>query len=213
LGLGVLFSDFLGGGRVALGEGLEPLFEEAGEGCVAEVFAGRGDLLDGRDGAEGGVEEDFFEGFGLIGVAAGAGLGAGAGAAGACSGAGFAGKVGGGDLQAVEEEAGAALVEVAGGDAAEDFKEGELDGGAVFEGGEDEGVGGIAGGFGAGGAAASVVVEAEGLSAQGGAAAAVAGGVDVAAAEAFGCGLVWSLVCGSILGVRGFLHGGTPPRT
>jgi hypothetical protein len=42
------------------------------------------------------------------------------------------GEVEAGDLEAVEEEAGAAGVDVVGGDALEDFADGGLDGGAVF---------------------------------------------------------------------------------
>jgi len=46
-------------------------------------------------------------------------------------GGGF-GEVEAGDLESVEEEAGAAGVDVVGGDALEDFADGGLDGGAVF---------------------------------------------------------------------------------
>jgi hypothetical protein len=46
-------------------------------------------------------------------------------------GGGF-GEVEAGDLEAVEEEAGAARVDLVGGDALEDFADGGLDGGAVF---------------------------------------------------------------------------------
>ncbi len=49
------------------------------------------------------------------------------------------GEVDAGDLEAVEEEAGAFGVDVVGGEAAEDFADGELDGGAVFWLGEGEG--------------------------------------------------------------------------
>jgi hypothetical protein len=42
-------------------------------------------------------------------------------------------EVGAGDLEAVEEQSGAFGVEVVGGEATEDFGDGELDGGAVFE--------------------------------------------------------------------------------
>ena len=48
-------------------------------------------------------------------------------------------EVDGGDLEAVEQEAGAAGVDLVGGDAAEDLADGELDGGAVFGEGEVEG--------------------------------------------------------------------------
>jgi hypothetical protein len=60
--------------------------------------------------------------------------------------AGFAlgfGEVEAGDLEAVEEEAGAAGVDVVGGDSLEDLADGVLDGGAVF--GEREFEGGAAG--------------------------------------------------------------------
>jgi hypothetical protein len=49
------------------------------------------------------------------------------------------GKVEAGDLQAIEEEAGAAGVDVVGGDAAEDFADRGLDGGSVFRQGQVEG--------------------------------------------------------------------------
>ena len=107
-------------------------------------------------------------------------------------GGGF-GEVEAGDLEAVEEQAGAAGVDVIGGDAAENFSDGLLDGGPVFGQGKVEG-----------GAAAStllrvgdgfsggVVVVAEVFSAQAGAAAAVAVGEDVAALVLFGgwCGVL-----------------------
>jgi hypothetical protein len=112
-----------------------------------------------------------------------------------------------GDLEAVEELTGAFGVEIVGGDAGEDLAEGELDGGAVFEDGDGEGflgVVGIAWDAGVGrGAARGVVVVAEGLVAQAGAAAAAAVGVEVAADEAGG--VEWGLRVG-----LGFvLHGGT----
>jgi hypothetical protein len=100
---------------------------------------------------------------------------------GVLAGGGF-GQVEGGDLEAVEEESGAAGVEVVGGDAAEDFADGGLDGAAVLGDGEVEG--GLAGaaGFQVGyGFAGGVVVVAEGLAAQAGAGAAVSVGEDVAA--------------------------------
>ena len=74
----------------------------------------------------------------------------------------LAGEVEAGDLEAVEEESGAAGIEVVGGDAAEDFADGGLDGGTVF--GEGKVEGGLAGaaGFETGdGAAGGVVVVAE----------------------------------------------------
>jgi hypothetical protein len=55
----------------------------------------------------------------------------------------LAGEVGAGDLEAVEEQAGAAGVDGVGGDGLEDLADGLLDGGAVFGDGEVEG--GLAG--------------------------------------------------------------------
>jgi hypothetical protein len=107
-------------------------------------------------------------------------------------GGGF-GEVEAGDLEAVEEQAGAAGVDVVGGDAAEDFSDGVLDGGPVFGQGQVEGGAaastllGVDDGFSGG-----VVVVAEVFSAQAGAAAAVAVGEDVAALVLFGvwCGVL-----------------------
>ena len=48
------------------------------------------------------------------------------------SGGGLFGQVEAGDLEAIEEEAGAARVDVVGGDALKDFADGGLDGGTVF---------------------------------------------------------------------------------
>ena len=101
--------------------------------------------------------------------------------------AGLAGEVEAGDLEAVEEEAGAFGVDGVLGEALEDLADGDLDGGAVF--GVREGEGGLAAAAGAGvggGRAGGVVVVAEFFAAEGGAAALAAVGVDVAAAEAFG---------------------------
>ena len=106
------------------------------------------------------------------------------------------GEVEAGDLEAVEEQAGAAGVDVVGGDALEDFAYGLLDGGTVFRQRKVEG-----------GAAAStllrvgdgfsggVVVVAEVFSAEAGAAAAMAVGEDVAALVLFGgwCGVLHGL--------------------
>jgi hypothetical protein len=121
---------------------------------------------------------DLFDDFGdfEFGVAVGGGFG----------------EVEAGDLEAVEEQAGAAGVDVVGGDALEDFADGLLDGGTVFRQRKVEG-----------GAAASallrvgdgfsggVVVVAEIFSAQAGAAATMAIGEDVAALVLFGgwCGV------------------------
>jgi hypothetical protein len=98
------------------------------------------------------------------------------------------GEVEAGDLEAVEEKAGAAGVNVVGGDALEDLADGVLDGGAVF-GERDLEVGAAA----APGvrilcrSAGVVMVVAEVFSAEAGASAAVAVGEDVAALVAFGC--------------------------
>jgi hypothetical protein len=102
-------------------------------------------------------------------------------------------EVGAGDLESVEEEAGAAGVDVAGGEALEDEADGELDGGAVLGDGEVErGEAGFAGLRVGGGAAPGVVVVAEVFVAEGGGAAAASVDEDVAAAAAcrFGDGLV-----------------------
>ena len=95
-----------------------------------------------------------------------------------------------GDLEAVEEEAGAAGVDVVGGDAAENFADGKLNAGTIVGIGKRKVEGGAAAaallragdGFSGG-----VVVVAEVFSAQAGAAAAVAVGEDVAALVLFGC--------------------------
>jgi hypothetical protein len=108
------------------------------------------------------------------------------------------GQVEAGDLETVEEQAGAAGVDVVGGDAAEDFADGLLDGRAVFRVREGEArLAAVAGGGVLDGAAGVVVEVAEGLAttigafgaADGGAAAAAAVGEDVAALEAGGFGL------------------------
>jgi hypothetical protein len=96
-------------------------------------------------------------------------------------------EVEGGDVEAVEEEAGAFGVEGVGGDAGEDVGDGVLDDVGVLEGREDEdGVEGVLAevfwGF-----AGGVVEVAEAFAAEGGGAAAAAGEVDVAAEVARGC--------------------------
>ena len=104
---------------------------------------------------------------------------------------GFFGEDGAGDLQAVEEEAGAAGVDGVGGDALEDFADGLEDGGAIVGIGQREVEGGAAAaallrvgdGFSGG-----VVVVAEVFVAEAGAGAAVAVGEDVAALVVLGCG-------------------------
>ena len=161
-------------------------FSLLGEPAVEHVVGlfGLGELGDGSEGAEFGVGEDFFDEFGLGRLLE-------------------LGEVHGGDLEAVEEEAGAARVDVAGGDAAEDLGDGKLDAGAVVGGGEVE-EGGVCVGFGdegcGRGAAMVAVVVAEGLVAEGRGAAAVAVGEDVAALETDGFG-----------GFGCDRHGGYPP--
>jgi hypothetical protein len=93
-----------------------------------------------------------------------------------------------GDLETVEEEAGAPGIDFVGGDALEDFADGGLDGGTVFR--QRQGEGGatasalarVGKGF-----SCCVVVVAEFFVAQAGAAATVAVGEDVTALEAFWC--------------------------
>ena len=90
---------------------------------------------------------------------------------------------------------------------AEGLADGELDGGAVFDDGHGEGIfGGVGVAVGAGfgrGAAGGVVVVAEGLVAQAGHGAALAGGSDVAALEA---GWVGLLGLGLVVGWRVAQH-------
>jgi hypothetical protein len=96
------------------------------------------------------------------------------------------GQVEAGDLEAIEEEACSAGVDVVGGYALQDFSDGVLDGGAVF--GQWEGEGGAAASAGAWvlrGSAGGVVVVAEVFSTEADTAAAVAVGEDVAALVAF----------------------------
>jgi len=154
-------------GGFALMLGVE-FFEEAldgADGLVVAELGGRG------EDAVLGVVSDFGDGFG--GLLLWVGLG----------------QIQAGDLKAVEEDAAAARVDFVGGDAAEDFADGVLDGGAVFRDGEGE-AGATAfarGGF-LDGAAGVVVVVAEGFGAVGaaesGAAAAAAVGEEVTALEA-----------------------------
>ena len=100
---------------------------------------GLGEVGDGGEGAVFGVVGDFFD------EGAGGRFGGGAGR-----------EVVAGDLETVKKEAGAAGLELAGGDVAEDLADGKLDGGTVFREWELEGdVGagaGEAGGRNAGGA-------------------------------------------------------------
>lgn len=149
--------------------------------------------MDGSEEAEGGVVGDVFdEGFGL-GVQQGGG------------GLGVAGKVGGGDLQGVEEKSGALGVDVGCGDAGHDAVDGELDAGSIVDGGHGEdGLGGVGVPDGGGGLlAGGTVIEAEVLSAKGGRAATAAFGEDVAA-EVAACGV------GLVLLGKLVVHGGSP---
>ncbi len=103
------------------------------------------------------------------------------------------GEVGAGDLQAIEQETGAAWVEGVVGEPVEDLPDGGLDGGAIFKQRQIEGAPAAARPGDGDGAAGGVVVEAELFVAEADGAAAVAVGKDVAALEAggFRCG-----VCG-----------------
>ena len=94
---------------------LVPCFEEdLFEGFFVAGFV---EVDDGGYGSVDGVVDDLFDFSGAFGF-----------------GSFFrAREVGTGDLQTVEEQSGAFGVEVVGGEAAEDFGDGELDGGAVFE--------------------------------------------------------------------------------
>ena len=106
------------------------------------------------------------------------------------AGRGFAGQVAAGDLQAIEQEAGAFEVDFVAGDALQDFADGGLDGAAVLEVGQVEFGGAGAAVFDVlGGAAGGVVVVAELFVAQAFAAAAVAVGEDVAALKGLGFGV------------------------
>ena len=98
-----------------------PLFEEdLFEGLFVVSLL---EVEDRGDGAVDGIFNDLFDLRGAFGV----GLLFGA------------GQVGRGDLEAVEEQSGAFGVEVVGGEAAQDFGDGKLDGGAVFELADGEG--------------------------------------------------------------------------
>ena len=154
-------------------EGLEEPSDGA-DGSIGWVV----EVSDGREGAEVGVDGDFFDDLGLAGILL----------APVAVGFGF-GEVEAGDLEAVEEEAGAAGIDVVGGDAAENFADGKLNAGTIVGIGQRKVEDGAAAsallrvgdGFSGG-----VVVVAEVFSAQAGAAAAVAVGEDVAALVAFG---------------------------
>ena len=104
----------------------------------------------------------------------------------------FGAQVGGGDLEAVEEEAGAAWVDVVGGDADKELAKGLLDGVVVGGGEEGEGAGAGEALVGAGyGAAGVVMVVAELLFAHARASAAGVVGEDVVALEVV---VGWSLL-------------------
>jgi hypothetical protein len=124
------------------------------------------------EGAELGVFDDLFDGVGGV------------------DGELLGREVEGGDLEAVEEEACAAGIELVGGEAEQDLADGGLDGAAVLGRGEGEGGAAAAGLFGGlvtlgCGLAGVVVVEAEVLLAERGRAAAMAAGEDVTALEAW----------------------------
>lgn len=169
-----------------------PVFEQDFfEGFAVRPCFGAGlEVLDGGDEAVFWVVDDVFDGVFRFGR-------------------GLArGEVDAGDLEAVEEEAGAAGVKLVGCEAEKNLADGGLDGGTVLGSGEVEGgaavfsvlaiAAGLAGvefGFGDG-FAGGVVVIAEGLVAEGWAAAAVAVGEDVAALEAgLGCDGLWLNLC------------------
>jgi hypothetical protein len=166
-------------GEVGGVSGVPVFHEDLGEGAAAAglVEVVGGDVGAGCEGAEDGVEDDVFDVGGGLGLLGGGEFGEGE----------------GGDLEAVEEQAGAARVEGVGGDAGEDFAEGEADGGVVFEDREVEG--GAAGAAPARvgeGLAGGVVVVAEFFGAEAGGLAAAALGQDVAALEAeWFCGGHW----------------------
>ena len=164
-GCGRIFGGFLGFGFVLLAfEFGHESFGEAGAAGGILVFGGW------SEGAEFGVGDDFFDRLGV----AGGGFGA--------------GEVGAGDLESVEEEAGAFGVDLVAGDAAEDFADGGLDGDAVFRECDVEFLGdGVALAEISDGAAGGVVVVAEFFVAEGRAAAAAAFGEDVTALVALLC--------------------------
>ena len=158
-----------------------PVVDDAGEDvAVGAVVIGRDEFGDGCERAEGFVEGDFFDGFGGDGV----------------------GMIGGdlliflqvrrGDLEAVEEQGGAAGVDLVAGDAEQDLADGELDGGTVFRQGQGEGGAAAAALERVGDRRAVGVVEvAKGLVAEAAAAAAAAVGEDVAALVLDGILWLW----------------------
>ena len=141
------------------------LFDQETDGALA--FFDFADFGAWGEDAEGGVDGDFFYSLDFGGFFPG--------------GLGFR-EIEAGDLEAVEEEAGAAGVDVVGGDALEDLADGGLDGGSVF--GERQVEGGAAAAALArvcDGLAGGVVVVAELFLAEAGAGAAVSVSEDVAA--------------------------------
>jgi hypothetical protein len=99
-------------GEIFVFVALQHFFDEEGDGTLA--LGDGGDLGAWGEDAESWVDGDVLDGlrFGLCGLEFG--------------------KVEAGDLEAVEEQAGAARVNVVGGDALEDLADRGLDGGAVF---------------------------------------------------------------------------------
>jgi hypothetical protein len=129
--------------------------------------------------AERGIEGDLFDGFDCLGGRGSRGLRG-------------AGEVEAGDLETVEEQAGAARIEVVGGDALEDLADGGLDGGAVLGQGQIEGSATAAAPARVfDGAAGGVVVVTELFVAEAGRAATASVDEDVAALVAFGFGCFW----------------------
>jgi hypothetical protein len=144
---------------------------------VAFGFCVGGDFGAGGEDAEGWVDSDLFYDL-VCGLRFGRGFG---------GGLGF-GQVEAGDLEAIEEEAGAARVDVVGGDALEDFSDGGLDCGPVFWQRQVEGRAAAAALFWVGdGLSRGVVVVAELFLAEAGAGAAASVGEDVAALVLFRC--------------------------
>jgi hypothetical protein len=162
------------------------LFEEQRDAALALELLDAGGW---SEWAERGVLGDFLDEEGRLGVA------------------GWLGQGDDGGLQAVEQQAGAARVEVVGGDALQDKSDSVQDAAAVGElvgAGELKGAeAGLAGGGVLDGAAGGVVLVAEILPAQAGRGAAVAVHIDMAAAETL-AGVGSRSVVG--LAHLGFLH-------
>jgi hypothetical protein len=155
------------------------LFQHENGGAFG-AGAGGGELGWRGEDAEVGVDCDFF--YGLC-------VGLGCGSAGSAAGCGLRfGEVEAGDLEAVEEEAGAAGVDVVGGDALEDLTDGGLDGGSVFRQRKVEGGAAAAALARVGhGFSGGVVVVAEVFAAEAWAGAAASVGEDVAALVLLRC--------------------------